>query len=782
MSEAQREETIPVPGLSEAVEITVDRWGIAHIRAGNEPDLFFAQGFNAARDRLWQIDLWRKRGLGQLAADLGPGFLAQDRAARLFLYRGDMDREWAAYASDAKAICAAFVTGINAYIDLTEREPARLPPEFGLVGTKPERWAAADVVRIRSHGLTRNALSEVLRANVLARADAPTDLLRKNLEPPVRPLIADGIDLSVIPLDVLDVFKLATAPVTITPQRLAATLAEVNAWTKVTDLGDVVRDAAWQGSNNWVVHGARTETGRPILANDPHRTHAVPSLRYLVHLTAPGFDAIGAGEPAVPGISLGHNGRIAFGLTIFGADQEDCFVYQTHEDDSQLYRYGEGWEAMGRVEERFAVKGEADQMLTLTFTRHGPVVFEDPLLRLAFAIRSVWFEPGAAAYLKSLSSMRAEDFAAFRTALRGWGTPSVNQVYADPAGTIAWLPVGFTPIRPGWDGLTPVPGDGRFEWAGFVDPESMPVVVDPTHGFFATANEMNLPVDWDHAKTPIGYEWIDRARATRIGEVLSPDSNHSVAASCALQTDAVSIPARRIARLLETIEGGGAPAAIALLSGWDGDLRPDSAPAALFEVWWTKHLKPALFAKFTLDPAVRALLPPGDTDTLVGLLERPDVRFGENPAQARDALLVETLAAAEQNCAALLGEDRAAWAWGRLHHGFFEHALSAVAAPGTPALDVGPLPKGGSAASPMHSGYRAGDFRVIAGASVRVVVDVGEWDNSRWINAPGQSGDPRSPHYRDLAPLWARGEYVPMLYSREAIEGAAATRIVLTPA
>lgn len=777
------DETIAVAGLSEPVGITVDRWGIPHIRAENQGDLFFAQGFNAARDRLWQIDLWRKRGLGKLAADLGPGFLAQDRAARLFLYRGDMAREWASYAPDARVICEAFTAGINAYVQLTEREPDRLPPEFALVGSKPERWEASDVVRIRSHGLTRNALSEVLRANVLARADADTDLLRKNLTPPRRPQIADGIDLAAIPLEVLDVFKLATAPVTLTPDRLAATLAEVEAWTKVTELGAVVRNAEFQGSNNWVVHGSRTDTGRPILANDPHRDHAIPSLRYLVHLSAPGFDAIGAGEPAVPGISLGHNGRIAFGLTIFGTDQEDVYVYETVEGDPGRYRYGESWQEMQRVEERFAVKGEADQVFELNFTRHGPVLYEDPARRLAVAIRSVWFEPGSAAYLASLSSMRTGNLDEFRRALARWGAPSVNQVYADPSGTIAWMPVGFSPVRPNWDGLTPVPGDGRFEWAGFLDAGEMPCVVDPADGFFATANEMNLPPDWDHAEKPVGFEWADRARATRIAEVLGSGTPHGVAESCALQTDAGSVPARRLARLVETIaEPGEASAALEFLKGWDGDLRADSAPAALTEVWWTKHLKPAVFARCAPDAAVRALLPPGDTDTLLALIKHPDARFGADPTEARNRLLLETLAAAYEACVTLMGPDAGRWAWGRLHHGYFEHALSSVAGQTTPALDVGPLPKGGSAASPMHAGYRAGDYRVIAGASVRIVVDVGDWDRSRCINAPGQSGDPRSPHYRDLAPFWARGEYVPMLYSREAIEREARTRIRLTPA
>ncbi len=780
-SDAPETEEIAVAGLSASAEIIVDRWGIPHIRAESLDDLFFVQGFNAARDRLWQIDLWRKRGLGLLAADLGAGFLAQDRASRLFLYRGDMTAEWAAYAPDAKAICERFVAGINAYVGLTEREPERLPPEFGILGTKPARWAPEDVVRIRSHGRTRNALSEVLRANILAKADHATDLLRKNLEPPATPKPAAGIDLAAIPLEVLDVFKLATASVTITPERLSATLREAGAWAKVNELEEVIRDAEWQGSNNWVVHGSRTDTGRPILANDPHRTHAVPSLRYLVHLTAPGFDAVGAGEPAVPGISLGHNGDIAFGITIFGMDQEDLYVYETKEGESDAYRYGDGWERMRLVEDRFAVKGEADQVLTSKFTRHGPVLYEDPARRIAFALRSVWFEPGAAAYLASLSSMRARSLDQFRSAMRRWGAPSLNHVYADKEGTIAWLPAGYAPARPNWDGLLPVPGDGRFEWGGFLDPDLLPCVVDPPKGFVATANEMNLPADWDHRKHPVGFEWVDRARATRIHEVLESRRPHTVAGSCALQTDAVSIPARRIARLLETLASDDAASdALAMLRSFDGDLRTESGPAALFEVWFTKHLKPALFARLS-DASVRKLLPPGDNDTIVAVLEAPDERFGPDPAKARDQLLLETLAAAYRDCSDRMGADAAAWAWGRLHHGYLEHPLSGVAAREDLALDVGPLPKGGSAASPMHAGYRPSDFRVIAGASVRMVIDVGEWDRSLCINAPGQSGDARSPHYRDLAPLWAKGDYVPLLYSREAIEREVEARITLTP-
>ena len=772
-----------IAGLHEAAEIAVDRWGVPHIRANNLHDLFLAQGFNAARDRLWQIDLWRKRGLGLLSAELGPGFLEQDRASRVMLYRGDMAAEWAAYADDAEEICTAFVAGINAYVGLTEEEPDLLPPEFAVAGMRPARWQPQDVVRIRSHGLIRNALSEVLRANVQSRAGAKADLLRKKIEPERLAAIPDGLDLAAIPMAVLDVFKLAVAPATLTPERCSATLEQAAQWRRIGDLGDVIRDIAAEGSNNWTISGALTDTGRPVLANDPHRLHALPGLRYLVHLTAPGFDAIGAGEPSAPGISLGHNGTCAFGLTIFGADQEDICVYETNPDDPAAYRYSDGWESMQTIEETVPVRGHPDQPCVMRFTRHGPVLFENPANRRAFALRSVWFEPGAAPYMASLTTMRARDVEGFRAGVRRWGTPSVNLVYADTGGTIGWFPAGKVPVRPTADGLLPIPGDGRHEWNGFLDPDLAPHSINPPEGYVATANEMNLPDGWDQSSRQIGHEWLERSRSTRIHEVLGATRPLGVAVSRALQTDATSVVARRLGRLAAALDpiGPDLAAAVALLRGFDGHLAPDSAAAALVEVWWTRHLRKALFALVVDDEDARALLPPGDSDTILPVLEGTLPGFGLDTPQARMRLLGDTLAASWRECTALLGADPDGWAWGRLHHALFEHPLRDF--PGAEALpDVGPLPVGGSSYSPMHTGYRPGDFRVTMGASVRVVVDVGGWDASVWINAPGQSGDPRSAHYADLARVWAAGDYVPMLYSRSSVEPEIVSRLMLVPA
>jgi penicillin amidase len=778
-------ETHVLEGLKQPAEIAVDRWGIPHISAKSLSDLFFAQGFNAARDRLWQIDLWRKRGLGLLSADFGPGFLAQDRAARLFLFRGDMKREWAAYGCpDMREICEAFTGGINAYVALTERKPEMLPPEFVALGTRPSRWRPEDVVRIRSHGLTRNAISEVLRANVLSRADEATDLLRANLDPPTTAKRSEGVDLAAIKVEALDIFKLALAGVTFTKERLAATLAQAGRWSKVDELGEVVEDISATGSNNWAIHGSRTASGRPIVANDPHRAHAVPSLRYLVHLQSPDFDGIGAGEPAVPGISIGHNGTIAFGLTIFCADQEDVYVCETQAGAPDRYRHDGGFAAMRIIEETVEVKGAPDQKLVLKFTRHGPVIYEDAESRLALAVRSVWQEPGAGAYLASLAAMRAKNFTEFRAACAHWGAPSVNMVYGDVEGNIAWLPAGKMPRRPNWNGLLPMAGDGRHEWNGFIPAGELPVRFNPKERFVATANQMNLPADWPHAQLPVGHEWSERSRATRIHEVLEAMSRDSIASSCALQTDVTSMPARRLTRLLAPLgeREGDTRLALSLLKGWNCALDADSAAAALFEVWWMRHLRPRLLAKLARDSALAKLLASGDIDGMLDTLEKPDARFGAEPRRERDALLADTLAKAAAECRERLGADPARWRWGALHHGFFEHALSNLAAPAAPRMDVGPLPKGGSGSTPMHTGYRPSDFRITHGASVRLVMDVGEWDNSVCINAPGQSGDPRSPHYGDLAPGWAKGEYVPMLYSAARVEPEITQRIKLVPA
>ncbi len=776
-------ETVRAAGLDRPVEIVVDGWGVPHVFAKSEHDAFFGQGFAAARDRLFQMDLWRRRGLGRLAGVFGASFVEQDRATRLFLYRGDMDREWRAYSSRgtkrAERIAQSFASGINAYIDFVSAHPERLPWEFRSFGYSPEKWAAADVVRIRSHGLTRNLTGEVARANTVCKAGLEADNVRLRLQPPWKTRVPDGLD-PCLPGDLLRVFTLATQQVVLTKSpssasggppvyRLAAAAAEET-----------------EGSNNWAITPRRSATGRAILANDPHRAYSAPSLRYLAHVSAPGLNVIGAGEPFAPGISLGHNAAIAFGLTIFPLDQEDLYVYELRPGDPAQYRYGAGWEAFRIVREEIPVKGGAPAAVELAFTRHGPVLLVDREKNRAYAVRSGWLEAGMSPYLRSIDFLRAKNFEQFRRSLRHWGAPTLNYVYADVAGNIGWATGGLVPRRPNWDGLLPVPGDGRYEWAGFWTGDELPSSYNPLSGYVATANQLNLPADYPYRERKIGFEWGNDSRYRRLEEVLGSLPKVSLADSKRLQNDLVAIPARRLQALLAPmpLSEGKARAAAALLRGWDAVQRPDASAPALFEVWLGRHLGKA-FREAILTKEAADAIAATDLAVMLDGLEQPGTWFGADPAAAsarRDEILATTLASAWAEMEKIQGTDASKWEWGRMHRNLSQHPFSeAMDAPTRAKIDVGPFPKGGGPHTPNQSSYRTADFRQTNGPSVRLVIDVGRWDESMAVNHPGQSGDPDSPHYRDLAPMWLAGDYFPLLYSRLAIERAAQTRIRLLP-
>lgn len=496
------------------------------------------------------------------------------------------------------------------------------------------------------------------------------------------------------------------------------------------------------------------------------------------------MSVIGAGEPALPGVSIGHNGTIAFGLTIFYADQEDVYVYETSPQDPGLYRFGDGWAAMETVRERIEVRGDAPREVELRFTRHGPVIFSDPAGRKAFALRSVWAEPGASAYFGSLGYMNARSWPEFKAALANWGTPSENQVYADVSGRIGWVAAGRTPARPNWDGLLPVPGDGRYEWRGFLSQDQLPSRVDPAEGFIATANAMNLPAGYPVAERKVGFEWANPSRQQRIDEVLGGAGKISLEAAMALQTDPTDITSRRLLKLLAPLRSADPQTAKALdlLRGWDGAARIDSAPASLYLTWTGKHLGPAVVAE-TVPEAARALVGGGDLAAVMDLLESPDGALGPNPDATRDALLLQSLAAAAAEVETRLGPDPSTWGWGRLHQAGFSHVLAPLAADADrTGLSVGPAPMAGTSLSPLAASWRPSDFQVTSGASFRMVLDVGDWDSSRFINTPGQSGDVDSPHARDLFETWVKGGYLPLVYSRKAVEAATERVLRLTPA
>ena len=775
------ESRIAVKGPLARTEIVIDRWGVPHIFASSMHDAFFAQGWNVSRDRLWQIDLWRRSGLGELAAALGPAYVAQDRAARLFRYRGDMTKEWAAYGPDAERDTKAFVDGINAYVTLVKSDPSRLPLEFKLAGYQPASWTADDVVRVRNRGLSSNVGVELARAQILCRTHSlETAALLFKISPPWVPVVPEGLDLCTIPPGVLEEYALAQKSVSFVQNENASAGARLPG---ELDLFRTELEGNLHGSNNWVIAPSKSTTGRPILANDPHRDLQVPSLRYIVHLSAPGLNVIGAGEPALPGIAIGHNENIAFGVTVFPIAQEDLYVYETNLRNRNEYRYRNRWELMRVERETVAVRGGSDVVVELKFTRHGPIVFEDPQQNRAYAVRAAWLDTGGAPYFASMRYLRARNIKEFSRALKYWGDPGENQLYADTTGRIAWFPVGFTPIRSNSDGLLPLPGDGRYEWGGYLDRDQLPSEVNPPRGYIATANQMNLPVGYPYAQRRVSFSWFDDFRFLRISDVLNSLPKVSLWDSQQLQNDYVSLPAHRLVDILDAIstKNGQLKDVVHWLKDWDGRVTADSPQAALFEVWCSNYLVPSVFAqaapKVPRDWA-------GDCipETILGLLEQPDDRLGRNPTQSRDDLMLRTLAEALEDTSRRLGPNRSTWQWGDLVTVLFEHPLSVLASEDLRLkMNVGPRPKSGDGDVVGLAGYRKPDFRVVHGASFRMVLDVGRWDNSLAINAPGQSGDPSSPHYRDLFPLWVEDKYFPLVYSRMSVEKAAEHRIVLEP-
>jgi len=775
-------EELTVPGLNAPVEILRDRWGVAHIYARNEHDLFFAQGFNVARDRLFQLELWRRQATGTMAEIQGKSALPRDIGARLLRFRGDMTRELYRYHPRGVEIIGAFVEGINAFIAQAAREPSRLPIEFKILGIKPGRWTS-EVVVSRHNGLFRNLTSEVQSAQLVRVLGSERAREILNLHPGRPRLESDtALDLGPIGDAVLGPYQASRAAVRFRREDVAAefrgkaprpaTEGDSPAGTAATG------DASTEGSNNWAVAGDRTFSRAPILANDPHRAIQLPSLRYWVHLVAPGWNVIGAGEPALPGVSIGHNERGAWGFTIFPVDQEDLYVYETDPNDSSRYKYRGVWQAMRVERETVPVKGQAAALAELKFTRHGPVLHEDRERHRAYGLRAAWLEEGAAPYLASLRIDQAATWMEFRDACRYFLTPSENLVWADVDGHIGWQAVGLAPLRRNWDGLLPVPGDGRYEWDGFVPVLELPHTADPPRGWVATANQDNLPPGYPFA---VGFQWTDAFRFSRIEEVLGSGRRFTLSDMMQLQHDELSLPARSLVPLLRGLHPptDKVREAAQRLLAWDFVLDRDSVPAAI-HVAWEKALRESVW-ELMVPREARSVLRASSlsTEKIIAWLTVPDGRFGPDPIAGRDVLVEKALDQAVAGLEKRLGPDMNRWQYGqaRLKHVRLRHSLSdAVGEDLRARLDPATLARGGYAHTVNST---SNDDNQATGASFRIIADLGDWDRSLGTNTPGQSGDPESPHYRDLLGPWAVGKYFPAFFSRAKIESVTEATTVL---
>lgn len=775
-------DNLTLSGLKEPVEIIRDEWGVNHIYAKNQHDLFFAQGYAAAKDRLFQFEIWRRQATGTVAEILGQREINRDIGSRLFKFRGDMKQEMNHYHNDGEEIITAYSDGVNAFIDEILKTPEKLPIEFKLLNIKPGKWTP-EVVISRHQGLLGNIGVELKTGRAVARLGSEKVKELSSFHPQVPDIDLDPvINKELLFDDILELYDAFRATVKFEPEDVQAEY-RVNKKQKISlnmlPADESLDDKLSIGSNNWVVGANKMAEGAAFMANDPHRTVSVPSLRYMSHLVAPGWNVIGGGEPEIPGISIGHNEYGAWGLTIFGTDSEDLYVYALNPNNLRQYQYQGKWEDMKVIKEIIKVKGKSDVIVDLLYTRHGPISYVDSQNRKAYAIRCGWLEPGAAPYLASLRMDQAKTWEEFREACSYSHIPSLNMVWADKKGNIGWQVVGYQPIRKKFSGLVPVPGDGRFEWEGRLPIKERPNTYNPAKGFFATANQNLTPKNfnrWDAT----GFAWADPFRGNRINEVLGTEKKLTMDDMKALQVDYLSIPARTITPLLNklTFSDRNANEAIAMLKNWDYKLRPNSIEAAIY-VAWENQIKAQAAARF-IPTSVKDLISL-QTSKIIDWIMNPDKKFGNDPIVGRNIFLHETFMAGLGDLHKKIGSDMSKWQYGqeKYKHTYMAHALGYLVKDSIKAsLNLGPLPRGGYGDTPGSTG---GNLLQNAGASFRIIVNTGDWDAAVATNGPGQSGDPTSPFYRNLFEPWAKDQHFPIYYSRDKIEKVNVSKTLLKP-
>ncbi|MXW68581.1 MAG: penicillin acylase family protein, partial [Acidimicrobiia bacterium] len=681
-----------------------------------------------------------------------------------------------------------FVHGVNAYIDEALEDPDALPLPFHLLGIQPRHWTE-EVVISRHQGLLGNIGTELRigRAVCLVGEDQVKELQYFHPHEP---------DLSLDPLidcesllenDILGLYNAYRDSIRFEPEdiALAGHRADDDAFNQLAEvILEEERELAERsiddiGSNNWVISGDLTQDGWPMMINDPHRAQSVPSLRYWAHLIGPGWNVIGGGEPEIPGISIGHNGYGAWGLTVFNTDGEDLLVYETNPENPDQYRFQGQWETMRVIEETIEVKGGDPVTVELKYTRHGPVTFADAERNLAYAVRPAWMEFGGAPYLASLRMNQSRNWEEFREASNYSNIPGENMVWADRDGNIGWQAVGIAPIRRNFSGLVPVPGDGRFEWDGYLPIKAKPNEYNPDRGYIETSNSNYTPPDYPYLDA-ISYTWTDPYRWARGSEVLASGRKFNMMDMIRLQHDYLSIPARSLVPMLQSLRAGDerVEQARRRLLDWNFTLDADSVEAGIYVAFERQLLDNIDLLK--VPEEARPLLRVG-MKTAIDMLLGPDGDFGDDPIAGRDAFLLDTLAQAVDTLTVKLGADMEDWVYGQENykHALIRHPLApAVNEEMRARLNVGPLPRGGNSYTLGNTG--SGDNQT-SGASFRIFVDTRDWDNTLGMNTPGQVGDPDSPLYDNLFELWANDKVFPAFYSRDKIETVLYEKLVLQP-
>jgi penicillin amidase len=758
---------LAVPGLSAPVEIIRDDWGVPHIYAENEHDLFFAQGFVHAQDRLWQMEFNRRIGSGTLSAILGEPTLEIDRFMRTLGLRRSAERDLASADEEVRALLQAYADGVNAYV---EGHRDRLPLEFTILGVDPEPWTPSDTLSwaaVMSLQLGRTYQTELFRARLIAALgqDATQQLL-----PPY-------------PED---------APVIIPPEARSYAWLQDIAIDSPDGLEDLLgKPAMFLGSNNWVVHGSRTATGKPLLADDTHLGLDMPSIWYENGLHGGRFDSVGYSFPGAPLVIIGHNGQIAWGVTNLAPDVQDLYIEKLDDPAHPAqYQFKGEWQDLETAYETIEVKGQDPVTLNVIATHHGPIVNQvvgD--LALAEPLALQWTAlNGNRIFHSAMLLNLATDWDEFRHALSYWDAPSQNFVYADLEGNIGYQSPGKIPIRAsGHQGLVPVPGwTGEYEWQDYIPFDELPYVYNPPTGFIATANNKVVPDDYPYH---LAYSWSLGFRAQRITDLLAANSSVTIEDMRDIHAQTYSLPAEALRPYLLAIEPEDElqARALDLVESWDLYLEADQAGAAIYQTWYwflvqnilRDELGDDLLSKyrnsyhllFVLDLMPHADSPWFDDKTT------PQI-------ETRDDIVRRSLADAVAWLSAEYGNDPDKWAWGHLHSKTFVHQPLGQSGIGLleDLFNSDTVPAGGDGYTVNAAWLDYNEpFEMGGGVSQRYIADLSDLENSRIIHTTGQSGQLFHPHREDMIPLWQNVEYHPMLFSRQAVDASAEATLILTP-
>ena len=761
-------DSFQIQGITDEVEVLRDNYGINHIYANNQDDMFFMQGYLAAKDRLFQFEIWRRQATGTVSEVFGEEEIDRDIGTRLFKFRGDIKDELNHYHKDGFKIVSSFVSGVNKYIEEVNSNPELLPIEFKVLGIKPDIWTN-EVVISRHQGLLGNIDQElnIGRAVSLIGEKKVKELLWFHPKEPSLKL-DKTITYDDLKQDILRLYNAYREPLKFKGEYVLDKYRSKDLMANV-DESNLISDEYSIGSNNWALSGNKSFNGFPILANDPHRSLSNPSLRYMAHLVAPGWNVIGGGEPEIPGISIGHNGIGAWGLTVFRTDAEDLYVYELNPSNLNQYRHNGQWKEFNKINETIKVKNKSDIDVELLYSVHGPVTLVDKNRNKAYAIKNGWSEIGGSPYLASLRMDQAKNWEEFRDACTYFNIPGENMVWADKYGDIGWQAVGIAPIRKNHSGLVPVNGNGKFDWEGYLPIIEKPNSFNPENGYLSTANQNVTPESYDRWDA-VGYDWSDPYRGNRIKSVIESKEKFNMEEMIDLQVDYYSMPSEEIIKLasgnisnyIDYFEK---------LEKWNNVLDKNSIEAGIYVEWQSQ-----IYFEF-----INTYVPNSVKKYLDIQIFRIIETISNMNESNRAKFLNKTFNASIDNLKDRYGEDSKNWVYGQdeYKHVKIYHPLENVVNDSIKGLvELKTYPRGGDGFTP---GSTSSNLNQRSGGSFRVVINTKDWDKSFATNSPGQSGDPNSKFYKNLYEDWANDKFFPLLFSKSKVLRNLSDRKVYRP-